>query len=325
MKIFNTALKWILYPFVRKIIAMPGRKHIGPLPALTGDEQQIRQNLHRHIEKLAVEIGERNVHKGLQAGADYVRCALQSLGYSTAIHEFPLDGRTYFNIETEIPGSSLAPEILVIGAHYDTVFGSPGADDNASGVAALLEIARLLKDSKPARTIRLVAFANEEHPLNTSAWESMGSFFYARRCHERNENIVGMLSLEMLAVYSDEENSQHYPKPFNLFYPTVADFIGFVGNMSSKELVHKCIASFRSHTAFPSEGTAAPDAIPDIGRSDHWSFWQFGYQGVMVTDTSNFRYPLYHTADDTPDKLDFDRFARVTAGLSRVVSDLAKA
>jgi len=323
VKLLQTSLKWILYPLVRRIIAMPGRNHVGPLPAFTDAERQIRDNLHRHVSALAVDIGERSVRSGLNEAADYCKRSLTALGYAVSEHEFELDGRTYRNIETEIKGTSRPDEVLVIGAHYDSQFNTPGADDNASGVAALFEIARLLKDSKPARTVRLVAFTNEEHPLNVEAWASMGSWFYAKRSHDRKENIVGMLSLEMLAVYSDAEGSQQYPAPFHLFYPTVGNFIGFVGNSSSRDLVHKCIGSFRSHTAFPSEGTAAPDFIKDIGRSDHWSFWQFGWQAVMVTDTSNFRYPLYHTPGDTIDKLDFERFARVTAGLARTVDALA--
>jgi len=325
MKILDTPLRWILYPFVRPFLAMPGKTHRGELPPLTPGEREILVNLQRHVGKLAGEIGERNIHKGLEDGKQYVVETLKALGYVPDIHEFALDGFQYANIETEIRAASRSDEILVIGAHYDTVFNSPGADDNASGVAALFEIARLLKASRPARTIRIVFFANEEHPLNTSAWESMGSFFYAKRCHERGENLVGMLVLEMLGIYSDGGGSQTYPYPLSLFYPQVANFIAFVGNYRSRDLVRRSVASFRSHTAFPSEGGAPPELFRDIGRSDHWSFWQFGYQGVMVTDTSNFRYRDYHTPADTPDRLDFERMTRVTAGLARTVSELAGA
>jgi len=305
------------------IVSMPGQSHSGALPPMTMLEAEILPNLEMHVRKLAVEIGERSVRTGLAQAACYVKEAFGRLGYKPALHEFKLYGHNYCNIETEITGGQRPEEIVLIGAHYDTQFNTPGADDNASGVAALLEIARLLKDSQPLRTLRLVSFTNEEHPHSVGGRGAMGSWFYARRCHDRRENIVAMLSLEMLGIYSDNEGGQKYPLPFGVFYPTRGDFIAFVGNLSSRQLVHKVIGSFRSHTQFASEGIAAPNFIMDIGRSDHWSFWQFGWQALMVTDTANFRHRLYHTPADTIDKLDFQRFARVTAGLARTVAALA--
>jgi hypothetical protein len=325
MKLLNTPLRWILSPFLRPFLAMPGKSHQGALPPLTEAERQILANAEAHVRSLSEGIGERSVRSGLEQAADYVLAELYALGYTPGVHEFTVDGHRYRNIDIEIRGAAHPDQIVVVGAHYDTVFGSPGADDNATGVAALFELARLLKDSKPDRTLRMVFFANEEHPLHQSAWESMGSFFYARACRERGENVVAMLVLEMLGVYSDAEGSQSYPYPFSLFYPSRGNFVAFVGNYRSRSLVRRCLGSFRSHTAFPSEGGAPPELFRDIGRSDHWSFWQFGYPGVMVTDTSNFRYRHYHTSQDTPDKLDFERLARVTAGLARTVSELADA
>jgi hypothetical protein len=324
MHLKDFALKLILFPLLWRVIRMPGRSHKGNLRALTGDETEIRDALRSHVDKLAVEIGERSLKRpdGLHAAAKWISNTFWALGYEPAFQEFEVVGVKQENIIVEIRGASKPDEIVVIGAHYDTVSGTPGADDNATGVAALLEIARLFKGRKPARTVRFVAFANEENPGTGS--DTMGSYYYAKLCKQRRENVVAMLSLEMLGVYSDEEGSQRYPYPFSLFYPRVGNFLGFVGNTVSRELVHKCIGSFRGHTQFPSEGCAAPQKYSDINRSDHWCFWEFGYQAIMVTDTSNFRYPLYHTGDDTPDKLDFDRMARVTAGLARVTADLAK-
>ena len=134
-----------------------------------------------------------------------------------------------------------------------------------------------------------------------------------------------MLSLETIGYYSDAERSQHYPAPFNRFYPSRGDFIGFVSNLSSGFLVRRCIGSFRRTTSFPSEGLAAPSSITGIGWSDHSSFWEQGYRAVMVTDTAPFRYVHYHTPSDTPDKLSYDRMARVVSGVVRVVEDLAGA
>jgi Zn-dependent M28 family amino/carboxypeptidase len=209
-------------------------------------------------------------------------------------------------------------QIIIVGAHYDSVLGSPGANDNGSGVASLLEISRLLAGKKPARTVRLVAFTNEEPP-----WLDMGSRVYASRSRGRKENIVGMLSLETMGYYSEAPNSQEYPFPFSFFYPHTANFIGFVGNIRSRHLVRLSLATFRNTTQFPSEGTAAPGWITGIGWSDHWSFWREGFRAIMVTDTAFFRYDPYHTRKDTPEKIDYDRLARVTKGLAEVVVELA--
>ena len=151
----------------------------------------------------------------------------------------------------------------------------------------------------------------------------MGSLVYARRCRKRNENIVAMISLETMGCYSDEENSQNYPFPFNLFYPSKGNFIAFVGNLSSRKLVYESIKVFRQQCKFPSEGIATWEGIPGIGWSDHWSFWQAGYPAIMVTDTAPFRYKYYHTPDDTTDKINFDRLTQVITGMQRVVGKLA--
>jgi Zn-dependent M28 family amino/carboxypeptidase len=182
-------------------------------------------------------------------------------------------------------------------------------------------MARLLGSQRLARTVRLVAFVNEEPPFFLTG--DMGSRFYARRSRERSEKIVAMFSLETIGYYSDAKGSQHYPFPFSLFYPNTANFIGFVSNISSRDLVRQSIASFRQHTAFPSQGAAAPGWMTGIGWSDHWSFWREGYPAIMVTDTALFRYAHYHTPEDTPDKIDYARTARVILGLARVIAELA--
>ncbi|MCI0362486.1 MAG: M28 family peptidase, partial [Phycisphaerales bacterium] len=196
------------------------------------------------------------------------------------------------------------------------------ANDNGSGVAATLALARAFAESKPDRTLRFVLFANEEPPYFQT--ENMGSLVYAKRCRERGENTVAMLSLETIGYYSDAPGSQTYPiKPIGWVYPTTGNFIGFVGNYNSRKLVRQAIKSFRAHAQFPSEGGALPGWIPGVGWSDHWAFWQAGYPAIMLTDTAPFRYPHYHSIHDTPDKLDYDRMARVVDGLRPVVADLA--
>jgi hypothetical protein len=306
------------------MIAMPGHSYTGSLPSLTVAEAEVSQRLRQHVWTLAGEIGERHLwrYEALEAAGRYIEASLIDAGYAVARQEFEVQGKVVKNLEAELPGGSQPGDMIVIGGHYDSVPGCPGANDNATGVAAMLEIARLLAPRSLARTLRFVAFVNEESPLFQT--RDMGSWVYARRARTRGEKIVAMLSLETIGYYTDDKRSQRYPFPFSWFYPSVGNFIGFVGNTASQRLVHRSIASFRQHTAFPSEGIAAPGWLTGIGWSDHWAFWQEGYVAIMVTDTALFRYAPYHTQADTPDKIDYDRTARVVVGLSRVVAELAE-
>jgi Zn-dependent M28 family amino/carboxypeptidase len=211
-----------------------------------------------------------------------------------------------------------------VGAHYDTVLGCPGADDNASGVTAVLAIARQMSGSRPERTVRFVAFANEEEPFFGEP--RMGSAFHARRCRERGEEVVVMLSLETIAYYDDAPSSQSYPAPgLDLLYPTTGDFLSFVGNTASRRWVRDAVRAFRDSTSFPCEGAALPAAIPGVAWSDQLSFWDQGYPALMATDTAPFRNPHYHTPRDRPETLDYERFARATEGLQRVIEHWAGA
>jgi hypothetical protein len=152
----------------------------------------------------------------------------------------------------------------------------------------------------------------------------MGSLVYAKQCRASGDGIRGAVVLESIGYFSDAPGSQPYPPPLNLFYPDKGNFVAFVGNLGSRALVHRSIASFRSRATVPSEGAAAPGFIPGVDWSDHWSFWQAGYKAVMVTCTATYRNPHYHKPTDTPDTLDYDRFARTVDGLGHVVEDLAR-
>jgi len=305
------------------MIFMPGKSWSKPVPPLSAEEHLIHDKLRRHVVMLAEQIGERNVWnaEALVAAASYIRNTLEDLGYQVHIQSFESEGQMVQNIEVELPGTAAPQEITVVGAHYDSVPDGPGANDNASGIAALLEIARLLAGKTHARTLRLVAFVNEEQPFSNS--EQMGSRVYAERCRQRSEQIRAMVSLETIGFYTDQAASQHYPFPFSYFYPDTGNFIGFVGNLSSWNLVRQCLGVFRASTAFPSEGVAAPGWIRGVGWSDHASFWQAGYPAIMITDTAFFRYQHYHKETDTPDKLDYNSLARVSRGLVDVAAGLA--
>jgi Zn-dependent M28 family amino/carboxypeptidase len=223
-------------------------------------------------------------------------------------------GRPVRNVEV-----NPAEATLVVGAHYDTVPGSPGADDNASAVAALIELAAIL--GKERLPIRFVAFANEELPYFMGP--DMGSWVSAKRSRDRGEKLSAMLSLEMLGYYSDRPGSQRYPPPLGLFYPDRADYIAFVGDLGAARLVRKCFSKFKKNSSFPAQWLAAPAFIPGVTRSDHWSFRKLGFPAMMVTDTAYNRNPHYHLASDTPDTLDYGRMARVTLGLAGALRELA--
>ena len=282
------------------------------------------ETLCRHVEVLAAEIGERNVFRprALSAAAAYIEQQWRALGYDVTAQRYETLGVPCCNLEVVHPGQRRPDEIVLVGAHYDSVRGSPGADDNASGVAALLEIAHYLLPSVTDRTIRLVAFVNEEPPF--FPWGDMGSKVYATAVRARGDNIRLMISLEMLGFYSDEPGSQRYPPLFRYFFPDRGNFIGFVSNLRSRRMLRQAVQAFRSHSTFPVESVATFSFVPGVSWSDHRSFWRRGYPALMVTDTAFYRNRDYHTAFDTPEKLDYQSMAAVTSGLAETLIALAR-
>ena len=305
---------------------MPGESLHGPLPAASAQELDLTARLRGHVEELATEIGARDLaeHPGaLNAAAEYLAARLRDSGYAVAEQRYGVDGRIARNLVATLPGGKLAGETIVVGAHYDSVPGTPGADDDASGAAALLELARLMARDAPDRRVRFVAFANEEPPYYHTG--DMGSVRYARSLEAAGEGVVAMLSLEMLGFYDARPGAQHYPAPLASRYPDTGDFVAFVGDLGSRDLVRRCTELFRASRALPAEGAALSGGLPGVGWSDHWSFWKIGAPAVMVTDTAMFRNARYHEADDTPDTLDYDRMSRAVEGLAAVVRALAAA
>lgn len=303
---------------------MPGKSFSGALPKETAYQRQLTTRLRADVTHLAVKIGERNsvnAYAKLNAARDWIRLQMTLAGYRVRNHDFQAGGKTFSNLEWEIAGQS--SRVVVVGAHYDSAENCPAANDNGSGVAALLALSRYFKTlkEKPKCTIRLVAFANEEPP---HFWhDSMGSLNYARMARKRGDEMKAMLSLETMGYYSDKAGSQQFPGPLALAYPNVGNYIVFVGDLKSGPLVQQCVGSFRKHASFPSQGAALPGEVEGVGWSDHWSFWGVGVPAVMVTDTAPMRYPHYHRPSDLPDKLDYARLARVVDGLGRVIWDLA--
>ena len=303
------------------MIRMPGESFHGALPPATDEHRILESELRSYVHMLAGEIGERNLfhYNNLVKAAEYIRATLSESGYEVGRHTYEVSGQACENVEAEVRGTERPDEILVIGAHYDSVRGSPGANDNGTGVAAMLALARAFAQSPHSRTLRFVAFTNEEPPFFQT--RHMGSRVYAQRSQQRGENIILMLSLETIGYYSDEPGSQSYLFPLNLFYPSTGNFIAFVSNVENGPLVRRLISAFREHASFPSEGGALWGWLPGVGWSDHWAFWKEGFPAVMLTDTALFRYPAYHTASDTPDKIHYEHLARVVSGLQLVIAE----
>ncbi len=305
------------------MIRMPGKSFAGAPPALTSAEIALRDELQRDVQKLAGEIGERNVqhYEELTAAAAFIERSFSEDGLRTRRQGYDVRGKLCENIEAEIAGRT--QEIVVIGAHYDSVTGSPGANDNGSGMAAVLALARhFARQPQPARTLRFVAFVNEE-PGHFQT-EQMGSWVYAQDCKARGERVTAMISLETIGYFSNARGSQKFPMiGLGMLYPTTGNFLAFVGNTASRALVRRALGTFREHATIPSEGAALPANIPGVGWSDHWAFWEHSYPGIMLTDTAPFRYPHYHARSDTPDKLDYGAMARIVAALQPVITDLS--
>lgn len=269
------------------------------------EEIEKEQRLRRDVKILAEDIGERNIYRyeQLQLAADFIEHTLADSGYQVARQTYIARDRAFSNLEAEIRGEENPNEIILVGAHYDTARNSPGANDNGSAIAALFELARQFAGKRLSRTLRFVAFTNEEHPFTRTPW--MGSRVYARRCRERGENIRAMICLETIGYCSDRKGSQRLS--FNgLLLPSRANFLALVGNKDSKSLLHKVETSFRLHRKVRGKALVLPTNMPGAWSSDHWCFWQEGYPALMLTDTALLRYNYYHRSGDTPEKVRYD-------------------
>jgi len=328
-------LKWLLIVIVLLVclyythsyyrsFRSPGASYTGKLKPLDTFQARVRDNMTEHVTMLASQIGERNLahYDRLEQAAAYIRQQLEQQDYTVQEQDFTVNGKTCRNLFVVLDGSDKSKGAVVIGAHYDSVAGSPGANDNGSGVAAVLELARTLKRAATTRPIIFAFFPNEEPPYSQTS--NMGSLQLARWFKLHRWQITLMISIETIGYYSDRSGSQKYPTGIASFYPSTGNFIGFVSDLKSRALLHRTVAAFRDTTHFPSEAAALPGWMRGVAWSDHWSFWQTGVPAIMVTDTAPFRYPYYHTANDTPDKLDYDKMARVVVGLKHVVQTLAQ-
>ena len=307
------------------MLGLPGRSFSGPTPPVSRAEEDLAERLRRHVTAIASKPHNVAHPAALEQSARYIEGELASLGYEPQAQTFQADGQAVRNIEVVLSPPGAGPETpsLVIGAHYNSAGVAPGANDNGTGVAAVIELARLLKGlNLKDKRLRLVLFVNEEPPYDRTP--NMGSWRYALALKERAERVSGMISLETLGCFSDQPGTQKYPEPFGLIFPSRANFVAFVAMPGSRSFLHEVLGSFRNHAQFPTIGGTGPDEIDGLGWSDHWSFWKQGYPAVMVTDTALFRYPHYHKATDTPEKVDYEKLARITLGLEQTIRDLVQ-
>jgi hypothetical protein len=300
-------------------------------PSAAIPEPSLAERLRAHVSAIASTEHNTATPAELEAAARYIENALHTEGYRVQRQEYQAGGHKVRYIEVSI--ANVAPNakparIFIIGAHYDSAAGdpapgAPGANDNGSGTAAVLELARLLKDMRPSQgtEIKFVFFVNEEPPWFMS--EEMGSMQHARKLHAEGQKVEAALILETIGYYSSARRSQKLPPGLEGRYPDAGNFIAFVGTLESSRLVQDALAAFRNVSDFPAHGLAAPAYVQGVTLSDHSSYHRFGYPAIMITDTAFMRYPYYHTAEDTPDKIDYQSTARVVAGLARTITALA--
>lgn len=308
--------RWVVFQCLSVwMAASPG---IAASGGLEGDKM-LRENLQKHMEQLTVRIGERNLWKGdsLEQAAAYIEGTFSLYGYAVERQTYTCYGKSSSNLIAETGGEG---RLIVVGAHYDSVPGSPGADDNASAVAGLLELARLIKKTPGRRKIKFVAFANEEPPFFGT--NNMGSMVYAASLEEKKAPVDFMISLEMIGYFS-KEKVQRYPLPgMKLFYPETADFIGVVGNFRSWRCVSALKKGIRKYSTVKVQTMVGPESVGGINLSDNLSFWRHGYRAVMVTDSAFFRNSHYHQETDTMETLDLDSMAEVVKGLFRTLQKM---
>ncbi len=309
-------------------------------PSSAMPEASLATRLHTDVAAIASTEHNTATPQRLEQAAGYIENVLGSEGYKVRCQAYRAGGQTVRNIEVSVSNvaAGAKPErIFIIGAHYDSARGAPGAnridDTSGSGTAAVLELARLLKDLRPSRgtEVKFVFFVNEEPPFFMG--EEMGSMQHARKLHEEGQNVEGALILETVGYYSQARHSQKLPPGLEGRYPDAGrpdartpdagNFIAFVGTLESSKLVQEALSGFQRASDFPAHGLAAPAYVQGVTLSDHSSYKRFGYPAIMITDTAFMRYPYYHTAEDTPDKVDYASVARVVSGLARTITALA--
>ena len=279
--------------------------------------------LQAHVHKLSVELGPRDERhiENLDRVAEYIKDEFSQATPFVSEQEYGIQGNSYRNVIARFGPET--GERIIVGAHYDAAGPLPGADDNASGVAALIELARLLGQQPPALQVELVAFTLEEPPQFRTA--GMGSSVHAKSLRQQNVRVRAMFSLEMIGYFSDAPNSQRFPiGVLGAMYPSTGNFIAVVGRFSDWSLARRTKSAMRSAAPLPVYSINAPSVVPGVDFSDQLNYWRAGYNALMITDTAFYRNPHYHTANDTEEKLDYKRMGMVVEGIHAAVQSLAR-
>ena len=274
--------------------------------------------LRKHVHRLAVDFAPR-VHTNLtqlNKASAYIESELRTTSAKVTVQRYAATGRNFQNRIAQVGPDT--EDVIVVGAHYDVADIQPGADDNASGVAGLIELAKALSNAKLKQRVELVAYTLEEPPYFRTA--NMGSAIHAKSLKAKGKRVTLMLSLECIGYFSDEPNSQQLLTPLmKAVYPTTGNFIALVGNYAEGDLSRRVKRSMQQATSLPVYSINAPSVLQGIDFSDHLSYWNEGFVGMMVTDTAFFRNEAYHTEDDTPDRLDYKRMADVVVAVTKTV------
>lgn len=320
--------KFIIFVIVIVLFSTYGlRFSKNPLKFPIKDNTELADSLEAHVKKLSYEIGDRSVFKydKLSEAADYITEQFKSFGYEVSFQDTEFPGFEAKNIIAVKKGVVNPDAYVIIGAHYDTFF-NPGADDNASGIAGMLEIAKMLSKENTRRSLKFIAFVNEESPFYTSKYS--GSIYYIKKANQRDENIRAVIIMDMIGYYSEKLFSQRYPPVvFSMFYPNRANFIGVYSNWDSRWLKHRLMASFKKTSKFPIHGVSVA-SFPGVGFSDQVPFWLANYDAVLVVDTARYRNPHYHgryanKKTDTYETIDYQKMAEVVRGLKVGILDIA--
>ncbi len=278
------------------------------------------ERLKKHVEVLADELSPRDAShpENLKKAGEYIRSELIRSGGSVKELSYGIGGNRY-SLIMALFGPKTA-ERIVVGAHYDSAKGSPGADDNASGIAGLLELAGILGSGDLPLQVELVAYPIEEPPYFRT--EVMGSAVHASLLREQKARVRFMISLESIGYFTDDPYTQSFPTLIlRLFYPSKGDFIAVIGRFRDAFPVRKIKKALRAAGSLPAYSFNGWSIIPGVDLSDHRSYWKAGYSAVMVTDTAFYRNENYHTSKDTPDTLDYERMAKVVEGIYYAVID----
>ena len=279
--------------------------------------------LEAHVSKLSIDLGPRDARhtENLDQVAAYIKNEFSQTSAFVSEQVYRVQGTSYRNVIAHFGPET--EERIIVGAHYDTAGPLPGADDNASGVAGLIELARLLSRQQLPLRVELVAFSLEEPPYFRTT--GMGSSVHAKSLLEQNVRVRAMFSLEMIGCFSDAPNSQQFPVGLlSAFYPSTGNFISVVGHLGEGLLVRRTKAAMRNAAPLPVYSINAPRFVPGVDFSDQVNYWYAGYDAVMITDTAFYRNRNYHTAEDTAEKLDYKRMAMVVEGVYAAVNELAR-